>query len=140
MEELIKDYLKQLKPKLCILSTVDIIGKPQSAVMAYAVQDDLKIILSTHDNTRKYMNIEKNPNVSLVFGWNFKDYNVQYEGVAELITDNSEIEEIYFFANPKLIQFKDQIGMAYIRVTPTWIRLTDFSVHPAKVQEKNFDS
>lgn len=104
--------------------------------MAYAIEKDLTIILSTHDDSRKWKNIEKNPSVALVFGWDFKTYNIQYEGKAELVKKNKEIEEIYYSANPFLTQYRDLPQTAYIRVRPAWIRLTDFSVSPPQVQEK----
>lgn len=140
MESFISNYLKKMEPKLCILSTVDLNGKPQSAVMAYAVQKDLTIILSTHDDSRKWKNIGKNPSVALVFGWDFSGNNIQYEGIAEQITNNDEIEDIYYSANPKLIQFRDQIGTVYMRIRPTWVRLTDFSIRPPKIQEKSYST
>lgn len=138
IELITQEFIENVNPKLCVLSTMGERDQPESAVMAYAVMSGLTIILSTHKDTRKWKNIQKHPNVSLVFGWDFSKYNVQYDGSAQLILDDKETEQIYFAANPELVKFRNMPGNAFIRVTPSWIRLSDFSISPPKIMEKRF--
>jgi pyridoxine/pyridoxamine 5'-phosphate oxidase len=129
--------LKEKQFKLCVISTCSHTGTPESAVLGYAVKDDLSVIVSTHTGSRKWKNIEKQSAVSLVFGWTFDELNLQYEGVATLYfqtEDAVKTEEFFFTQNPHAKQFKsDDTG--YIVIKPTWIRVTDPRVHPAAVTE-----
>ena len=131
----LREHLLKIEPRLCVISTV---GKtaPESAVMAYAVGEDLTIILATHTDSRKWKNIQHDPHVSLLFGWDFEGISIQYEGVATLVLDDRETEEFYYKANPFLVQFRDQPGTAYIKVRPTWTRVTDYSFSPPKIVER----
>lgn len=139
MKAIVKEFLADLEPKLCVVSTVGKYKRPEAAVMAYALMDDFTIILSTHDDSRKWNNLKKNPNVALVFGWDHEGLNVQYEGTAKLVEEDEEIENIYFKANPTLGKFRDLPGMGFIRIEPRWIRLTDFDSDRPKVHEVKFD-
>ncbi len=140
MESNILAFLKSLSPKLCVLSTINTEGKPESAVMGFCIKDDLTVILSTNLHTRKYQNLKNHPNVSLVFGWNFDQKNVQYEGVAITIENGdlyTKTEEFFFGQNPEAAKFKGK-DTVFIEIKPTWIRLLDITVHPPVHEEKTF--
>ncbi len=139
MELVAREFILKLNPKLCVLSTVGPKKMPQSAMMAYAVADGLTVILATHMDSRKWKNIRKNPSVALVFGSDFTGYNLQYEGEAKLVLEDAETEKLFYSANPFLVKFKDLPGNAFIKITPRWVRLSDFSVSPPKLSERRFD-
>lgn len=131
-------FLKKKIPKLCVLTTCSADGKPECAVMGYAVRDDLSLILSTDKTSRKWNNLHDNPRVALVFGWSFKELNIQYEGTAQLVESGEpfhQAEKIYFAAHPEAQEFKGLPETVFIKITPTWIRLSDYSVAPPRIQE-----
>ena len=114
-----KDLKKPLK--LCVLATATPQGKPECAVLAYAVNSDLSLILSTHTTSRKWRNIKANKQVAITLGQSFSELYIQYEGTAELITEGEEFkrcEEIFFTANPQAKQFQNS-ETAFIKVTST---------------------
>lgn len=138
MEQEVLSFLQALTPKLCVLSTVTKDGKPESAVVGFAVQEDLSIILSTTKRTRKYQNLTTNTNVSLIFGWSFTQKNVQYEGKAILIEEGDlyiPTEKFFFEQNPDAAKFKSE-DTIFIKITPIWIRLLDHTVTPPTLFEK----
>lgn len=138
MKEHVVELLKQQLSKLCVLSTATKDGKPESAVVGYAVKDDLTLYFSTHTNTRKYKNIVENPKASFVTGWTFNTSNIQIDGTARIISEeHSEykaIEEFFFTQNPEAAKFKSP-GIIFIELTPTWAHLLDLSVHPPMSEE-----
>lgn len=140
MKDMVLEFLKQRDPKLCIIATASNNGKPESAVMGYAVKDDLTIILNTQKGTRKYNNIKDNSQVSLVFGWGFTEDNVQYDGIARLIEEENqyqETEEFFFGQNPAAKAYKNS-NTSFIEIRPLWIRFLDHSVIPSKTTEETF--
>ena len=123
--------------KLCVLATATPQGKPECAVLAYAVNSDLSLILSTHTTSRKWSNIKANKQVAITLGQSFAELYIQYEGTAELITEGEEFkhcEELFFTANPQAKQFQNS-ETAFIKVKPSWIKSTDFSMHPPEITE-----
>ncbi len=143
MEEKVKTYLKEKKPRLTVISTVNKDGKPESALMTYAIFEGeaLTLVLSTRLNTRKWANLQTNKHVSLVFGGGFSDAEVQFEGDAELFADPSSyklLEEVYFEQNPETLQFRGLPELVFLKVKPTWVRFTDYSASPPVVEEKSF--
>ncbi|CAN5232062.1 hypothetical protein BH09PAT2_BH09PAT2_07710 [soil metagenome] len=137
METEILSFLKNNKPQLCVLSTVNETGKPECAVLAYVVLDDLSLIISTHSSTRKWENLANNKHVAATMGWDFVHPNVQYEGEAECMEQGSDYEwhqKTYFAVHPELKQFKSP-NTVFIKVKPKWIRMTDLSQHPPKIAE-----
>lgn len=123
--------------KFCVLATSNLEGKPESAVVAYAVQNDGTIIISTTNTSRKYRNILENNKVAFVTGWTFDEINIQLEGKALLIEPgNSEYKDLdtfFFTVNPHAAKFKTD-GTIFVKVLPSWARITDYQKNP---QEKN---
>src|SRR3982750_3421694 len=67
--------------------------QPESALIAFTQTDELEIIFETFLDTRKWRNLQQNPHVSLVIGWDTKRYlTVQYEGVAAPAADDEQAE------------------------------------------------
>ncbi len=135
------EFLTQKEPKLCAVATTSKSGQPQCAVMGYAVEDDLSLVLSTDHASRKRKNLRTNKKVAVVIGWTFSELNVQYEGIANLVdkksTDYKLCEDKYMSAHPESLEFKDDPSTMYITVRPTWVRLSDYLVNPARIIETN---
>jgi len=132
------DFLIQKKEKLCVLATVGGDNAPECAVVGYAAKEDGTICINTNTHTRKASNLRKNQHVALAIGWNFNDRNVQYEGKAEIVEredpDFSEWEEFFFGVNPSAEIFKSP-DTVFIKITPTWVRMTDLTKTPPAVDE-----
>lgn len=138
MEKEVLEFLKNQNPKLCVMATTALSGQPECAVLTYVVHDDLTLTISTHSTSRKWKNLETNNKVALTFGWSFQGFNIQYEGDAELFIkgeDHKWHEELFFKEHPQLIQFKGS-DTGFIKVTPRWIRLNDYSSHPPRITEQ----
>ena len=124
-------FLKMKEPKLLVLGTVSKEGKPWSAVLGYAIQDDLTLILSTSKESKKLKNIVENSNVSLVIGWEFTGMYVQAQGVATLISDMKEhemSESFFYLMNPEAAKFKSP-DTIFVKVKMHLLKVTDFDHH-----------
>ena len=75
---------------LCVLSTADEKGKPESAVVGFTVHDDFQIIIATSSETRKLANVVVNPQVAVVV-WDGSQ-TLQLEGKAHVL-EGKEIAE-----------------------------------------------
>jgi len=136
MEELLH-YLKTKNPKLCAMATSSNEGKPSCAIVAYAVLDDLTLILSTRRTSRKWSNLQVNPSIALAIGWSFAEMFVQYDGTVELVTEGDEFSKLetnFYEQNPETKKFKGP-DTAFIKVKPTRIRISDFSKQPPVSKE-----
>jgi general stress protein 26 len=102
-------------------------------VLVYTILDDFSVLVSTHKTSRKWINLQSNSHVALIFGGSFSGLNIQYEGTAELI----ESEEMYFTAHPETKMYKSE-DTAFIKITPTWLRINDYTKHPPEVTELSF--
>jgi general stress protein 26 len=112
---------------LTVISTVGDNAKPEGAVIAFAETENLELIFGTSNSTRKYANIQKNPNVAFVIGWDADAFiTVQYEGVAkELTSDDAKTYNAIMAAkNPRAKKFGNRADQRYFFVKPTWVRYT----------------
>ncbi len=126
---------------LTVISTVDAnINKPESAVIAFAQKDNFELIFGTKNTTRKYKNLQKNPNVSFIIGWDSDTGTVQYEGIAkELSGEESKLHSSILIAkNPRSEKFVHKEDQRYFLVQPTWIRILDMTKNPDETFEINF--
>jgi general stress protein 26 len=119
-----------------MLAVVSTVGKgsstPESALIAFAEDDDLHVYFQTGRHTRKAANLQTNPRVALVIGLNQVDLvTVQYEGVAQQITDAAELEALKqrFIAknSPTTKEYFNHPTAIFFKVTPTWIGCSDYS-------------
>lgn len=124
------------KQRIAVISTVSPEGSPQGAVIEFGETDELEIIFSTFDRSRKYKNIVNNPRVAFTIGWD-EGVTVQYEGTcSELVDDELEQGKAnYFTKNPNAQKWENVEGMRFFKVTPTWIRYSDLNVDPWEVFE-----
>lgn len=114
-------------------------GAPQAAVVGVVVTDDFEIFFDTLDVTHKAVNLRARPRAALVLGSVAADaqVTVQVEGVADEPRDTEleRLKALYFerfIDGPARQGWK---GLIYVRVRPTWLRLSDYAPNPRSVVE-----
>lgn len=127
MKDKLLDILRKADPKLAAVATATEQGRPAIAVMAYAVQDDGTIVVSTHQASHKWKNLSGNKEIALTVGWQFDRPHVQVGGDATLLTGDEakEVAEAFYAANPQAKAFESP-DSGYIVISPTWCRITEF--------------
>jgi len=80
------------------LSTVSTVGKPSARIVLLKGYDKNGFVFFTNYKSNKGIDIETNPNVSLIFFWKELERQVRIEGVAEKISANESDE--YFNSRP----------------------------------------
>lgn len=125
--------------KLGVIATVSGDVLPEAAVIGIAVMENLEIICSSFVTSRKYKNIQKNPSVALVIGWE-KGKTAQYEGIAEeLSQDEAERHlETSLEKVPSIAKYIELEHQVIYKIKPKWIRLSDLSVDPWERFEVSF--
>lgn len=124
------------KHALAVISTVSLKQVPESAVIGVAVNEQLEIIFDTTTTSRKHRNLQFNPNVALVIGWD-NETTVQYEGRAQQLT-GEELEQakaVYFTKFPDGTIREQWPDIAYYIIRPSWIRYSDFNTDPPLIAE-----
>ena len=124
--------------RLAVLGTVGPGGSPQAAVVGIAVTDSLEIVFDTVEASRKIHNLRAEARVSFVIGGTTppQERSVQYEGVADEPQgdERERLKEIYYVVYPEGRLRLSWPGLVYVRVRPTWVRYSDFTVSPPAVQ------
>ena len=121
----------------CVLSTVDEQGKPESAIVGFSQNKELKLIVGTSSVSRKYANLRRNPHVAVVIG--DERAEVQYEGAARQL-DKAELDRLleeHFEKLPGTAKYLEDPDQVWLLIAPAWLRLT---VHeaPDRVEEMRF--
>jgi uncharacterized pyridoxamine 5'-phosphate oxidase family protein len=135
------DFLKS--NSLAVISTVDTSSeKPESALVAFAELNTFELIFETYRYTRKYENIMKNKHVAFVIGWDLKKHiTLQYEGLAHLLKEE-EIEvytKIFLKKDtPCTEKFLFHLDATLFKVSPIWIRYSDYSIEPPQIIDLHF--
>jgi general stress protein 26 len=132
------DLLKFLRShRLGVQSSVSPSGGVQSAVVGFAVTDDLQFFFDTVDTSRKVHNLRRNPRIAFVVGGlvEGEERTVQYEGVADEPNGDEleSLKKVYFRAFPDGPQRQSWPGICYIRVRPQWIRYSNYNVSPPEI-------
>ena len=130
---------------LATMATVSAEGAPEAALVGVAVSERLELVFDTLDTSRKFLNVKHEARIAAVFGaagayrsGQHDERSVQYEGVAD-IPGGEELtrvqEEIYFRQFPDGRSRMKWAHIAYVRVTPEWIRYSDYNVSPPLIME-----
>lgn len=131
-----------LKSKdFCVLSTASPVGKPESAVMAYAVLDDFSFYIFTEPQTRKYANLSKNNKVSLIVGGWDNDPSVQIDGLISILdqVEGSKAKEFVLFIHPEWKDHFNSPDGKWFVIKPLWLRCSDFTQNPPEIKELSFE-
>ncbi len=124
---------------LAVLATRSPVGPPQAALVGVAVTEDLELVFDTVRTSRKYANLAAGPRVALVLGWT-GEVTVQYEGTARELTG----EALEHDAAAYVRRFPDGQArrqwpeIAYVVVTPRWVRYSSYAEPAPCVEEFTF--
>jgi nitroimidazol reductase NimA-like FMN-containing flavoprotein (pyridoxamine 5'-phosphate oxidase superfamily) len=115
MKEIIK------KNDLCVLATASE-GRPHCSLMSYVPDEEVKeIYMVSHRETRKYINLTRNPSVSLLID-NREDYMVGEEEKIKALTVEGEYRPLNDSVK------KDSVRLRLLKKNPN---LTHFLNDPA---------
>ena len=121
--------------RLGVVSTVNASGQPQAATVGVAVGDELEVVFDTLSTTRKFQNLVREPRVAIVMGEG--ELTIQLEGRADVPTGDelARIQAIYFAAWPDGRDRAAWAHITWVRVRPTWLRISDFAANPPSIRE-----
>jgi general stress protein 26 len=132
-------YSFMARERYAVLSSLAEDGSPQSALVGIAVTPQLEIIFDTVKSSRKYENLKRKPECSLVIGTGGAsgEKTVQFEGIAEELASGSGNPhlETYFAAWPDGLARLSWPGLVHFVVRPRWIRYSDFDQRPPVIEE-----
>jgi pyridoxine/pyridoxamine 5'-phosphate oxidase len=138
---MLKDELYDFiaRHKLAVLATAAANGAPQAALVGIAVTPELELVFDTVRSTRKARNLSENPAAAFVIGCT-GEITCQYEGVAQELggDDLVKYKKIYFAAFPDGPAREAWAGITYYVVRPRWIRFSDFTQSPPRIEEQRF--
>ena len=101
--------------------------------------DRCEIVFDTVDSTRKARNLRRNPKLAFVIGGltDGEERTVQYEGIADEPSgpELERLKAVYYEVYPDGPSRLSWPGLIYVRVRPTWIRYTDYTVVPTEIAE-----
>jgi general stress protein 26 len=132
-------YLFLKSERLGVLATADENGRPEAALMGFAVNPELEIVFDTVQSSRKYPNLKRNPRVAWVIGCS-TEITVQYEGVAEELEGETlaRYKKIYFEVFPDGLTRESWPGITYFVVRPKWVRYCDYDPARRRIEEEVF--
>ena len=125
--------------RLAVLATVNAEGAPEAALVGIAVTPELEIIFDTLQTTRKARNLSANPRAAFVVGCT-EEVTLQYEGIAQELTGDelAKYKQTYFAAFPDGPARQAWKGITYYVVRPRWIRFSDYTQSPPRIEELRF--
>jgi len=114
-----------------VVSTVNEAGKPEAALMGFALTQANEVVFDTLSTSRKAVNLMRNPATALVIGWD-ENVSLQIEGVARrpVGDDLASAKAAYFREWPDGRARENWPNIAYVVVQPKWIRYSNYSRAP----------
>jgi hypothetical protein len=143
-KELIADFLGS--QRLGVVATLDkSSGHPEAAVVAYSGTENLELIFGAFLDSRKVLNLEKDPRTAFVV-WD-KNITVQYEGIASVAKgkESDRLRAIHLEKEKRLgLKGSDEYAFhekqRYIKIAPPWARYSDFASTPETIFEIKFEN
>ncbi len=125
--------------RLAVQASVSASGAPQAAVVGIAVSDRFEVIFDTLASTRKAVNLRTNAKAALVIGGLVAgdERTAQLDGVADEPSgaDLERLKQVYYAVYPDGPGRLSWPGLIYVRISPTWIRFSDFNQNPPEIVE-----
>ena len=125
--------------RYAVEATVTPHGAPQAAVIGIAVTDRFEVVFDAIETSRKVQNLRVNRRVAFVIGNSYAgdERTVQFEGLADEPNGPAleRVKSAYYEAFP---DGRDRLrwpGLTYVRVSPVWLRYSDYNVNPPLVIE-----
>jgi general stress protein 26 len=134
-----RTYRFMNEQRLGVLATTDGAGRPEAALMGFAVTAELELIFDTVKSSRKYPNLKQNPRVAWVIGCT-SEVTVQYEGIAQELAGEelAKYKKPYFAAFPDGPTRESWPGITYFVVRPKWVRYCDYHPETRRIEEQEF--
>jgi len=124
--------------RLAVQASISAAG-PQAAVVGFAITDQFEIVFDTLGSSRKAQNLRRNPKLAVVISGVTPgdERTVQYEGVADEPSgaELERVKAVYYAVHPDGPSRLAWPGLTYVRVRPTWIRYSDYSIDPPEIIE-----
>lgn len=123
----------------CVLASINPSGQPEAATVGFSHDNKFKFLVATNKNTRKYQNLTDNPRVAVVVGVE-GEKTLQYEGTAQEVSQAQlgERLEQHFQKVPGAKKFAQEAGQTYFLITPSWLRLTDYTQDSPVFETREF--
>jgi pyridoxamine 5'-phosphate oxidase len=86
-------------PTIMTLATVDGKGNPAARIVLLKSFDEEGFVFYTNYQSRKGMDLEKNPRAALVLHWRETGHQVRIEGIAEKVPTSTS--DLYFASRPR---------------------------------------
>lgn len=125
---------------LAVVATRGPAGAPEAALVGIAATDQAELVFDTSMRSRKYRNIQADPRVAVVVGWD-DEVTAQCEGAADILTgtDRDRCLSAYFELYPDGRQRAEDPDIAHIRIRPGWLRHSDYRPDSFGSQETNLE-
>ena len=127
------------RTRYAVEATVTVNSAPQAAVIGVAVTDAFEIVFDTIGASRKAQNLRVNRRVALVLGncYDGDERTIQYEGLADEPRGEEldRLKSVYFDVFPDGRERQTWPGLTYFRVTPTWVRYSNYNANPPEIVE-----
>jgi len=125
--------------RLAVLSTARKDGRPEAALMGFAVTPEMEIVFDTVRSSRKYPILKENPRVAWVMGCT-TEITVQYEGEAKELEGEelARYKKVYFAKFPDGPARESWPGITYFVVRPKWVRYCDYNPGTRRIEEREF--
>jgi hypothetical protein len=130
---------------LATLATVSAHGAASAALVGVAVSEGFELVFDTVDTSRKFVNLQHEPRVAVVFGvagayrsGSHDERTVQYEGKADVLRGeelDGVREMVYFKQFPDGRERLKWPHITYVRVRPVWMRYSNYNVNPPEIVE-----
>lgn len=119
-----------------VVATVHADGGPHCAVVGLASTDDLTLVFDTIGSSRKGQNLRRDGRVAVTV-W-LGEVTLQLEGVADEPQGDAlaAAQATYFEAFPDGRERLSWPDLTWFRITPTWVRLSDFGTEPPTIIER----
>ena len=124
--------------QLAVVATLAPDGAPQAALVGIALTDRFELVFDSVESSRKIGNLRRDQRVAVVIGGTMQDERtVQLDGVAdEPHGDEGErIRDAYFRRWPDGRDRVSWPGIAHVRITPRWLRFSDWNAAPVVVAQ-----
>ena len=103
------------------------------------VSDRVEVFFDTLAHSRKAVNLRHNPAIALAVGSNADgaERSVQLEGIADEPrgADLDRLLALYFATFPDGRERQTWPAITYFRVTPTWLRYSNYAAEPPLIVE-----
>ena len=124
--------------QLAVVATLDPDGAPQAALVGIALTDRFELVFDSVDCSRKIGNLRHDQRVAVVIGGTMQDERtVQVAGVADEPdgAEGERIRDAYFQCWPDGRERLSWAGITHVRITPRWLRFSDWRTAPVVVME-----